>query len=406
MSRRLSGKTIVVGITGSIAAYKGVEVARRLMDLGADVHATLTRAGEKFITPLTLRTLTGNQVTCDMFDEPQEWEVRHVSLAERAAAVLVAPATADAIAKLALGIADEFIYTVALATRAPLLVAPAMSDKMYRHPMVQENLARLRARGAHVIEPEVGRLASGAIGVGRLAEPEAIAAAVAGLICGGDLEGTKLLVTAGPTREPLDPVRFISNRSSGRMGYALAEAASRRGGSVAVVSGPTSVAPPAGCEMVSVETTADMYEAVVSRFAECDVLIAAAAPADYAPASASAQKLKKTADPLSVRLDPTPDIVAECGRRKQPGQFLVGFAAETENLLANAQEKLRAKNLDLVVANEISDSGVGIDSDRNAGYLVFPEGEPLELRVMTKGEFADRVLDAIVARWGRAASQQ
>ena len=376
------------------------------MDLGADVHATLTRAGEKFITPLTLRTLTGNEVTCDMFEDPQEWEVRHVSLAERAAAVLVAPATADAIAKLALVIADEFIYTVALATRAPLVVAPAMNDKMYAHPMVQENLTRLRARGAHVIEPQAGRLASGAIGVGRLAEPEAIAAAVARLISGGDLEGTRVLVTAGPTREPLDPVRFVSNRSSGRMGYALAEAASSRGGSVTVVSGPTSVAPPAGCEVVPVERTADMYEAVVGRFAECDVLIAAAAPADYAPASASAQKLKKTAGPLSVQLDPTPDILAECGRRKKSGQFLVGFAAETENLLANAQEKLRAKNLDLVVANEISESGVGMDSERNAGYLVFPEGEPVELRVMAKGEFADRVLDAIVEGRRSAVSQE
>jgi phosphopantothenoylcysteine decarboxylase/phosphopantothenate--cysteine ligase len=403
MTKPLAGRVVVLGITGSIAAYKGAELARRLMDLGADVHATLTRAGAEFITPLTLRTLTGNRVTADMFEDPEEWEVRHVSLAERAAAVVVAPATADAVAKLALGLADEFIYTVALATRAPLVVAPAMNDKMYAHASVQENLARLQARGAHVVEPEVGLLASGAVGMGRLAEPESIAAEVARLVSDGDLAGARVLVTAGPTREALDPVRFISNRSSGKMGYALAAAAAMRGAAVTLVSGPVAAPGPEGCDVVRVETTAEMYDAVLSRAPKCDVLIAAAAPADYAPASPAGQKMKKGAEPLTIELQPTPDILAECGRRKQPGQLLVGFAAETENLLANAGEKLRSKNLDLIVANEVSGTCVGIDSDRNAGYILFASGESAELPVMAKDEFAQRVLDAVVQR--RAAAQ-
>ncbi len=403
MSKPLAGRTVVLGITGSIAAYKGAELARRLMDLGADVHATLTRAGAEFITPLTLRTLTGNRVTLDMFEDPEEWEVRHVSLAQRAAAVVVAPATADAVAKLALGLADEFIYTVALATRAPLIVAPAMNDKMYAHASVQENLQRLRARGAHVIEPEAGRLASGAVGMGRLAEPESIAAEVARLVAGGDLAAARVLVTAGPTREALDPVRFVSNRSSGKMGYALARAAAVRGAAVTLVSGPVAAPEPEGCEVVRVETTSEMYDAVLSRAAKCDVLIAAAAPADYAPASPAAQKIKKRAEPLTIELEPTPDILAECGRRKQAGQLLVGFAAETENLLANAGEKLRSKNLDLIVANEVSGDCVGIDSDRNAGHILFASGERVELPVMDKDEFAQRVLDAVVRR--RTAAQ-
>lgn len=399
MSELLAGKTVVLGITGSIAAYKGAEVARRLMDLGADVHVTLTQAGARFITPLTLRSLTGNPVTVDMFDEPEEWDIKHVSLARRAAAVVVAPASANAIAKLAHGIADEFIYTLALATRAPFFVAPAMNDNMYAHQAVQENLARLRARGVHIIDPETGRLASGAVGQGRLASPEAIAAAVAAA-ASGDLQGLCLLVTAGPTQEPLDPVRFLSNRSSGKMGYALAEAAAARGAAVTLVSGPASLPSPAGCELVRVETTGQMSEQVLSRFPECDVLIAAAAPADYAPIDPAPQKLKKTAEPLTVELKPTADILAECGRRKKPGQFVVGFAAETENLIAGAQEKLRSKNLDLIVANDVSRTDAGIDSDRNAGHLLFPDGRDVELPVMAKLAFAHRILDVLAQERG------
>jgi phosphopantothenoylcysteine decarboxylase/phosphopantothenate--cysteine ligase len=392
----LAGRVVVLGITGSIAAYKGAEVARRLMDLGADVHVTLTQAGAKFITPLTLRSLTGNAVTVDMFDEPEQWQIMHISLAQRAAAVVVAPASANAIAKLALGLADEFIYTVALATTAPLFIAPAMNDQMLAHPSVEENLARLRARGAHIIEPETGRLASGAVGKGRLADPAHIASVVAGAIAGtGDLKGIRVLVTAGPTREPLDPVRFISNRSSGKMGYALAEAAMRRGGRVTLVSGPTSLLAPVGCEVVRVETTQEMRDAVLSRLPQSDVVVGAAAPADYAPAAPASQKLKKARQLLAIELRPTPDILAECGRRKKAGRVLVGFAAETENLITNARAKLKAKHLDMIVANDVSSDEVGFEADQNAGHLLLAEGDTIELPMMAKSAFAERIMDVI-----------
>jgi phosphopantothenoylcysteine decarboxylase/phosphopantothenate--cysteine ligase len=397
MARPLAGRAVVLGITGSIAAYKGAEVARRLMDLGADVHATLTRAGARFITPLTLRTLTGNSVTLDMFDDPEEWNVKHVSLARSAAAVVIAPASANAIAKLSLGLADEFIYTVALATRAPIVIAPAMNDKMYLHVATQGHLSHLRGRGAHVIEPQTGRLASGAVGQGRLADPEVIAAAVVSAVSGGDLQGKSILITAGPTQEPLDPVRFLSNRSSGRMGYALAEAAAARGAAVTLVSGPTALTAPPGCEVVRVVTTREMYDAVLSRLEHVGILIAAGAPADFSPAVAAPQKLKKGADRFAIELVPTPDILAECGRRRRSSHVLVGFAAETENLVENAREKLRAKRLDLIVANDISASDVGIDAGRNAGYLLFPDGREEELPPMEKPAFAHRVLDAVAA---------
>jgi len=396
VSERLRGKTILLGITGSIAAYKGAEVARRLMDLGADVHATLTSAGARFITPLTLRTLTGNPVTADMFSDPSEWHVEHVSLAHRADAVVVAPATADAIAKLAHGLADEFLYAVALAARAPLVIAPAMESNMLSHPATQESIRLLRERGAHFVEPEEGRLASGAAGVGRLAAPEAIAAAVADLLSPGDLAGLRVLVTAGPTREPLDAVRYLSNRSSGKMGYALAAAAARRGAQVTLVSGPTSLAAPAGCRVVGVETAEEMREAVLRGFPECDVLIAAAAVADFAPIKLSAGKMKKGQMPAAVELRPTPDILAECGAAKQAGQFLVGFAAETEDLLTRAREKLGAKHLDLIVANDVSRPEIGFDSERNAGWLLFPDGREVTLAEMEKIAFAERILDAVV----------
>jgi phosphopantothenoylcysteine decarboxylase/phosphopantothenate--cysteine ligase len=397
MAKPLAGKTVVLGITGSIAAYKGAEIARRLMDLGADVHATLTRAGAEFITPLTLRTLTGNAVTLDMFDDPEEWNVRHVSLAQRAAAVVIAPASANAIAKLSLGLADEFIYSVALATQAPIVVAPAMNDRMYRHPATQANLAQLRDRGACIIEPETGRLASGAVGQGRLADPEAIANAVASIASSGDLQGKRVLITAGPTREPLDPVRFLSNRSSGRMGYALAEAAVTRGATVTLVTGPVALPAPAGCDVLRVVTTEEMYDAVLARLAMADVVIAAGAPADFRPASRARDKLKKVASSHNLELVPTSDILAECGRRKGTSQFLVGFAAETENIVENAREKLRAKKLDVIVANDVSAPDVGIDAERNAGRLLFADGREEELPPMDKSAFAHRILDAVVA---------
>jgi len=406
MAEPLSGKTVLLGITGSIAAYKGAEIARRLMRLGADVQVTLTRAGAQFITPLTLRTLTRNPVVVDMFQEPQEWEVKHVALAQRASAVVIAPATADAIAKLALGLADEFIFAVALATSAPLLVAPAMNETMYEHPVVQQHLERLRGRGVHIVEPEMGGLASGTVGRGRLAAPEVIAATVAELVAVKDLQGVRVVVTAGPTREHLDAVRFISNRSSGKMGYALAAAAARRGAEVTLVSGPTGLLTPAGCSVVRVTAAEEMRAAVLERFPGCDLLIAAAAVADYAPAEVISGKMKTGKEPISIQLRPTVDILAECGRRKEPGQFLVGLAAETEDLIANAREKLAAKHLDVIVANEVSAAGLGVEADRNAGYLLFADGRQIELPEMEKTVFAERILDAVVrARLEHSQSQ-
>ena len=396
MTESLRGKTVVLGITGSIAAYKGTEIARRLMDLGADVHATLTRAGAEFITPLTLRTRTGNAVTTDMFADPQEWHVKHDGLAQRAAAVVVAPASANAIAALSLGLAHEFIYAVALATPAPLLVAPAMNDGMYRHPAVQEHLGRLRAGGARIVEPETGRLASGAVGQGRLAATEAITQAVVEACGERDLAGVKLLVTAGPTREPLDAVRFLSNRSSGRMGYAVAEAGARRGAKVTLVSGPTALPAPHGCEVVPVETADEMRAEVLRRFPGCQVLVAAAAVADYAPQEPARGKLKKGTRSLRISLRPTPDILAECGKLKKKNQFLVGFAAETEDLLANARRKLSAKKLDVIVANDVSEPGTGFDSEQNAGYLLFADARQVELPTMEKSSFANHIMDAVV----------
>jgi phosphopantothenoylcysteine decarboxylase/phosphopantothenate--cysteine ligase len=374
------------------------------MRLGADVHATLTRAGAKFITPLTLRSLTRHPVTVDMFDEPEQWEIHHVALAQQASVVVVAPATADAIAKLAVGIADEFRYSLALATRAPLVVAPAMDANMYEHAATQENLARLRARGAVIVEPEEGPLASGLVGRGRLAAPQEIAAAVVGLLAPGDLEGVRVLVTAGPTREPLDPVRFISNRSSGKMGYALAGAAARRGAQVSLISGPTSLPTPAGCEVVSVTTAAEMEQAVLARFPQSQVLIAAAAVADYTPARVATSKLKRKGEALTLELKPTADILAECGRRRKRGQVLVGFAAETGSVLANARKKLVDKRLDIIVANDVSAPGIGFDSDRNAGHLLSADGPEVELPEMEKHAFAERVIDAVAGVLRMAAA--
>ena len=396
VAKQLDGKIIVLGITGSIAAYKGAEVARRLMDLGAEVHATLTRAGGKFITPLTLRTLTGQSVTVDMFEDPSEWQVEHVSLARRAAAVVIAPATVDAIAKLALGTADEFIYTVALATRAPIIVAPAMESNMLTHPATQANVKVLRDRGVHFIEPEEGRLASGAVGVGRLARPEDIAAAVAAILAPGDLDGLAVIVTAGPTQEPIDPVRFISNRSSGKMGYALAEAAARRGAKVTLISGPSALPAPGGCEFVGVRTAQQMQDEVMRRFPDCNALIAAAAVADFSAAKVFGDKMKKNAMPSSLELQPTPDIVAACGAKKKSGQVLVGFAAETEDLKANAKKKLASKHLDLILANDVTKPGIGFGSERNAGYLLFADGKEIEVEEMAKSAMADRILDAVI----------
>lgn len=393
MSLELSGKTIVVGITGSIAAYKGAEIVSRLTQLGATVRVVMTQAATRFVTPLTLCSLSGQPVITDMFAEPIQWRIEHVGLADEAVLVLIAPATADTIARLAHGLASDSLCCLTLSTRAPILVAPAMDSGMYEHPATRSNLARLRELGYEIIPPGAGWLASGKQGAGRLADPEHIVARVlARLVHSRELAGVRLLVTAGPTREPLDAVRFISNRSSGRMGYALSEAARRHGAHVTLVTGPTHLPDPLELDVVRVETAKQMHGAVVDRWPKTDVLIGAAAPADFAPAEAYEGKLKKEAGAPTVRLEQTPDILAELGEGKGK-RLLVGFAAETENLVENARTKLQRKHLDLVVANEVS---VGFGGEENQATLVFTDGRVEPLERMPKAELAERIIQEIV----------
>ncbi|MCB1021289.1 MAG: bifunctional phosphopantothenoylcysteine decarboxylase/phosphopantothenate--cysteine ligase CoaBC [Acidobacteria bacterium] len=393
---------IVLGVCGGIAAYKSAELARRLQDRGFRVQAAMTAHAREFITPLTFAALTGEKVVTDLFatasgDETLQSAIEHIEVARRADLLLIAPATADMLAKLAHGLADDFLSTMHLAYTGPVLVAPAMNVNMWAHPATQANMATLRARGVHVVEPEAGSLACGMTGPGRLAETELIVAAAEALLRGkSDFSGRTVLITAGPTREPLDPVRYISNRSSGRMGYALAEEALARGARVILVSGPTAMAAPAGAETVWVEAAAEMYEATVSRLDQADVMILAAAVADYRPAQAAAQKMKKSEDQQSLALEPTQDILAECGRRKG-ARVLVGFAAETENLEANARGKLERKGCDLLVANLVGQAGTGFDSAENEGLLLKAGGGAEALPRESKRAMAGRILDAVAA---------
>jgi phosphopantothenoylcysteine decarboxylase/phosphopantothenate--cysteine ligase len=396
VAERLSGKCVVVGVTGSIAAYKAADIVSRLVKAGAEVHATMTSRATEFITPLTLRTLSGHPVVTDMFREPTHWEVEHVALAQRADLLLIAPASANAIARLAAGLADDLLTCIALATRAPILLAPAMEEHMLDHPVTRANLAKLEGLGYEMIEPEEGRLASGAYGRGRLADPGVIVARVEERLLGiGDLSGQRVVVTAGPTREPLDAVRFLSNRSSGKMGYALAAAAARRGARVTLVSGPTSLSDPAGVEVVRVETAAQMREAVIARRREMTVFVGAAAVADFRPVEPAAGKRKKGEVGLALRLERTPDILGEVAAAGGSA-VRVGFAAETENLVENARAKLAEKGLDLIVANEVGTPESGFEGDTDRAVLLWPDGREEALGLLDKRVLADRILDAVV----------
>jgi phosphopantothenoylcysteine decarboxylase/phosphopantothenate--cysteine ligase len=398
----LAGKTIVLGVTGSIAAFKAVDILRRLTKAGADVVTIMTRAACHFVGPLTFQTLSRHPVMLD--DDAfrsADPRMKHIWMAELGDAVLVAPATADIIGKYANGIADDLLSTFLLATAAPVILAPAMETNMYRHPIVQANLARLKALGVEVIEPAYGLLASGKIGQGRLAEPEAIVQRVVARLqqapSAKDLAGRTVLVTAGPTQEPLDTVRFISNPSSGKMGYAIAQAARERGAEVILVSGPTSLTPPLGVKAVQVRTAIEMRDAVLDEYEKVDVVIKAAAVSDYRPKQALAYKVKKAEDVQLVELVRNPDILAELGRRKGK-RVLVGFAAETEDLLANAQRKIQAKNLDMIVANEVGKDGVGFRSDDNKVVILHHDGRIEDLPVMSKRQLAHEILQRVVAR--------
>jgi phosphopantothenoylcysteine decarboxylase/phosphopantothenate--cysteine ligase len=388
---------IALGVSGGIAAYKACEIVRGLDRAGASVQVLMTANATRFITPLTLETLSRRKVLLDPFDLASAETVQHIDLARRVAALVVAPATANALAKFAAGIADDFLSTFHLAVTAPVVVAPAMNTRMWLHPATQASLATLKARGVQVVDPASGWLAEGESGWGRLAEPDAIvAAALAAARRSEQLAGKKIVVTAGPTREPIDPVRFLSNRSTGRMGYALAAAAARRGASVVLVSGPVDLTPPYGVGVVAVRTSEEMRRAVLESRAGAAGVIMAAAVSDFV-AEPKAAKIKKGAGSFELSLSRGPDILAELGREKGD-LILVGFAAETEDLLTNARAKLVAKNLDYIVANDVSAPGRGIESDRNAVTILDREGGLVEVAEASKAEIADAILDRVFGR--------
>jgi len=392
---------ITLGVTGGVAAYKAAELVRRLQQDGFSAQVVMTRGAREFITPLTFAALTGQKVITDLFAESGgeanlESAIEHIAVAQRTDLLLVAPATADILAKFARGIADDFLTTLHLASTAPVVVAPAMNVNMWNHAATQENVEMLRARGVKIVDPDEGYLACGMIGAGRLAGQEAIVAAVhEALHAVRDLAGETVLVTAGPTRENVDPVRYLTNRSSGKMGYAVAEAAARRGAHVILVSGPTSLDVPSGVERIDVQSAQDMHRVVLEKVAGCSIAIFAAAVADYRPAEPSGQKIKRNNESTTIPLEPTPDILASVARNK--GQrFIVGFAAETDHVAENARQKLAAKNADLMVANDVTAEGSGFDHDTNVVTLFARDGRDLALPRMSKSEVAQRILDEVV----------
>ena len=398
----LKGKTILLGVTGGIAVYKAAELLRLYVKAGADVQVVMTRGAQEFVTPLTFQTLSGNPVHTELFNLFQEREIGHISLADRADLCVVAPATANLIGKVAGGIADDLLTTTLLATRAPVLMAPAMNVNMWENPLYRQNQEKLERLGYRFVEPAVGFLACGWQGKGKLPDPEVIFEESLPLLTEQDLIGETVLVTAGPTREEIDPVRYLSNYSSGKMGYAMARAARSRGARVILVTGPTALASPVGVETVRVTSAEQMHGMVMARYAEATVILKAAAVADYRPARRAGQKVKKTVDEgLTLELVQNPDILAELGKIKGD-RVLVGFAAETADLLKNAAQKVRAKDLDLVVANDITAEGAGFDSDTNIVHLLYPDGRDESLPQMSKEEVAHRVLDRVAAMRGDA----
>lgn len=409
----LQGKNILLGVTGGIAAYKSAEIVRGFKKAGAQVQVVMTQHAQHFITPLTLEILSQNRVMTEMFPSsyeeeeagtllpstsPNPLEIDHIALAQRADVILIAPATANIIGKLAHGICDDLLSTLVIATKAPVIVAPAMNCNMYEHPVVQSNLEKLKSLGVQVIEPDAGFLACQMEGKGRLPDPDRIVAFVANFLHHRQrLQGKKVLVTAGPTREAIDPVRFISNRSSGRMGYAIAKVAQQWGAEVFLVSGPTALTAPPGVHLTRVETAAEMREAVLKYFPEVDIVIKAAAVADYRVKEVKDQKIKKKDEGLILELEKTPDILEELGRIKE-NQILVGFAAETQNLLAYAEEKLRRKNLDFIVVNDVSRKDAGFEVETNAIQIVHRNGKVTDYPLMSKEKIAEVILEEIITR--------
>ena len=390
----LAGKRIVLGVTGGIAAYKAIDVSRRLVDAGAHVVPIMTAGAERFIGSTTLSALASEPVQTRLWDNPTT-PIPHTSIGQGADLVLVAPATARLLAAYRMGLSTDLLTNTLLATRAPVVVCPAMHAEMWEHPSVTDNVATLRARGVHIVEPDTGRLAGGDVGAGRLAAPERIVAEVESILSDRDLDGVSVVVSAGGTREPIDAVRVIANRSSGKQGYAIAADAARRGAEVVLVS-TVDLAPPHGVEVVPVETAAEMEAAMSAAAAQCEVVVMAAAVADFRPRSAVDGKLKKRDGAPEILLEPTPDILAALGAGKRPGQVLVGFAAETDDLIANASAKLAAKRLDLIVANDVGAVGVGFAHDTNAVTMIQPGAEPVEIDLASKRDVARAVIDTIV----------
>lgn len=393
------GKRIVVGVTGGIAVFKAAGLVSQLAQRGADVRVILTRSASKFVTPLTFQTLSRNPVAVDTFEEQDPSVVSHIDLADHADLFVIVPATANILAKMAHGLGDDMLSTTLLATQAPILIAPAMNVHMYQNPVVQENIRKLKRLGHHFVEPASGPLACGYVGQGRMEEPERILEVIAEMLREPTslLQGKRVLVTAGPTREPLDPVRYLSNRSSGKMGYAIAEACVRAGAETVLVSGPTELSSPSGVRRVQVTTAEEMWRAVMEEMTACDVIIKAAAVSDYTSETVASQKMKKSGERMQLELKRTRDILAEAGQRKE-GRFLVGFAAETEQVAQHAMDKLHRKNLDLVVANDVSLPGAGFDGDTNRVTVFDADGEVVSLPQMSKREVADRLVALIGER--------
>ena len=393
----LKGKTVVIGVSGGIAVYKACDVVSRLKKLNANVHVIMTKSATEFVTPLTFQSLSQNYVVSDMYEEPKTWDVEHISLAKKADVFLIAPATANVIGKVANGIADDMLTTTVMATTGKVLIAPAMNTNMYRNPILQRNISILKELGYNFVDPDSGRLACGDIGEGKLASPEKIVDAVVDLFNEDkkDLLGKKIMITAGPTVESIDPVRYLTNRSTGKMGYAIAKMAANRGADVTLVSGPTNIEPPSNIKkLIKVQSAKDMYDAIIDNFDENQVIIKSAAVADYKPKNYSDKKIKKSNDDLIIELDRNKDIAYELGKIKK-NKILVGFAAETNDLIENAKGKISKKNLDFIVANDLTESGAGFGTDTNIVKIIDKDGNIAKYPQMKKDEVADVILDKV-----------
>ncbi len=398
MSSEMKKPCVVLGVTGGIAVYKACELLRLLQKRGIDVFVVMTQNACRFVAPLTFETLSGHPVAVDTFDRPQTWEVEHIALAKRADLFMIAPATANIMGKMACGIADDMLSTTVMATRAPVLVAPAMNTGMWENAAVQQNVKTLRARGVEIVAPVSGHLACGDSGAGKLEDVAVIAERACELLFAKkDMEGLRVMVTAGPSREALDPVRYISNRSSGKMGYAIAQAAQKRGAEVTLLSGPVAIEAPQGVKLVPFTTTQELLDRASELAQEQDLLIQAAAPADYRAKEVAPQKIKKQGgEPMTFTLVENPDVAATLGKAKRSGQVFVGFAAETNDVLAHARDKLARKNLDMIVANDVTRPGAGFDVDTNIVTLITKDGQEA-LPMMSKAEVAQRILDRALA---------